>query len=207
VAKSNPSYDKQTDFGAFLGDPVFLEKVLFALIQGHPDHPQRNLRTRLNTAMMALVNRKSALDPLPGDTYYRAVKYVELQLLLDDLPAPLRKGIFGPGAGRRETRAQLVKEAQEIFHPGEIHSENHRKRIDEIVSGHYHKKQLLRAAKGKGPAHLEALRLAIDEAMRNANDVKSLEAVAERMTGAMRSLRRIKEEFAKQGITLDIDGL
>ena len=158
MAKSQSSDDEQTGFGEVIGDAVFLEKVLLAIIRAHPDHPQRNLRTRLNTAMMALVNRKSELDPLPGDIYYRAAKYVELQLLLADVPPRLRKGIFGPG--RKKTRAQLVKEAQELFHPGEIHPVRHRKRIDELVSGYYYKKQLLRAAKGKDPSHLEALRLA-----------------------------------------------
>jgi hypothetical protein len=81
------------------------------------------------------------------------------------------------------------------------------KRIDEIVSGYYYKKQLLRSAKGKDPVQLEALRCAIDEATRNPGDVRSLEEVAEQITGAVRSLRRIKEEFAKHGIDLDIDDL
>jgi hypothetical protein len=62
------------------GDPLFLQRILRAVIEAYPIHPD-NPRVRLQTAMWALTgDRKSEVPwPAPKAPYYEIAKQLRLQ--------------------------------------------------------------------------------------------------------------------------------
>jgi hypothetical protein len=137
--------------------PNLLEKLLMAIIQKHPTRskgvPKSHLK-RLNNALSMLIGKTSKHHIFPGELNYkyeRAVLWMveeEFRLKLDRenrIARAKRRGIASKGDLKAASKKNLADQARRLFFPdSEVVSHTISKRLSEMLTGVYEKKQKAR---------------------------------------------------------------